>query len=73
MRSAVYWGIVVAVTVVCLLVVSGFSSDSRLIEGVIIFSIVPSIPVYLYRRRNERMIAGYLEKRDEEKNNRANS
>ena len=64
MRTWLYWGIVVAITVFCLAVVSGFEPNYQLIEGVIIFSIIPSIPLYFYRRRNERLISSSLEKRD---------
>ena len=60
-----YWTIVIAITAACLIVVSDFSANYRVMEGIVIFSIIPSIPLYLYRRRNEKMIADYLEKHDD--------
>jgi hypothetical protein len=67
MRTWLYWGVVIVVTIACLVVVANFSSDYRVIEGIIIFSVIPSIPIYLYRRRNEKMISEYLEKHDSQK------
>lgn len=67
MRRSIYWFAVVTITALCLFVISNFSLNYRLAEDLLVFSIVPSVPIYFYRRRNEKLLSEYFEKRHDEK------
>lgn len=65
MRATVFWSVVAVVTVICVLVVSDFSGGYRVISGILIFSVLPSVPIYLWRERYEKSVASMLERREE--------
>jgi hypothetical protein len=67
MKSSVFFGIVISVTILCILVVTRLSGDAELIFGVLVFSVIPSIPIYILRKRYERSVSDILEHREREK------
>ena len=69
MKSSTFWASTITITIVCILLVARFRADYEVILGILIFSVVPSIPIYLLRKRNEREVSSILErnrKRDPE-------
>jgi hypothetical protein len=66
MKRSVTIAIVTIITVACVIFLGGFSTANRII-AILIFSILPSVPIYVLRRRYEKSVSSILEHRQEER------
>jgi len=66
MQRSITGAIVVAITIACVIFLAGYSTANRDILGILLFSVLPSVPIYLLRKKYERSVSSILERRREE-------